>query len=313
MHKSDKMKKIKPKIKILVAYHKKAPLLKNEVLVPIHAGRDIATIPSRNGNVTDKDLEWLITNIIGDNTGDNISYLNRSFNEVTAIYWAWKNYDKLGNPDYIGLMHYRRHLNILDKWKIGCTPKQYINEIGLNYNSLKEIFSEYDLIIPKKTYARKEKYNIDILCQAELKVLERKYPELNAERKKYEKDRMVHFGNIFIMKREYFFSFCEALFDILFASKLYYENTCTKINELAHYGCASEYLTTFYFRWLRNTKNVKTLEVPTIMEEFLQQESFDKKLKTKFEEKKSKVINILSTYNQQYEKMRLLIKLISIL
>lgn len=47
--------------------------------------------------------------MIGDDTGDNISALNDSYNEMTALYWAWKNYDKLGNPDYIGLMHYRRH------------------------------------------------------------------------------------------------------------------------------------------------------------------------------------------------------------
>ena len=36
---------------------------------------------------------------------------NRNINELTALYWAWKNYDKLGNPDYIGLMHYRRQFS----------------------------------------------------------------------------------------------------------------------------------------------------------------------------------------------------------
>lgn len=57
----------------------------------------------------DERLAWLTSNMIGDDTGDNISHKNSSYNELTAVYWAWKNYDKLGNPDYIGLMHYRRH------------------------------------------------------------------------------------------------------------------------------------------------------------------------------------------------------------
>ena len=39
--------------------------------------------------------------MIGDDTGDNISDKNREYCELTGIYWIWKNYDKLGNPDYI--------------------------------------------------------------------------------------------------------------------------------------------------------------------------------------------------------------------
>ena len=28
---------------------------------------------------------------------------------MTAIYWGWKNQADLENPEYLGLMHYRRH------------------------------------------------------------------------------------------------------------------------------------------------------------------------------------------------------------
>ncbi|KQH56827.1 glycosyl transferase, partial [Campylobacter coli] len=91
-----------PKVKILVGYHKPAVLLKDEILTPIHLGRALATQVSKDGEMSKEDFKWMCENMIGDDTGDNISHLNRYFCELTGIYWAWKNYDKLGNPDYIG-------------------------------------------------------------------------------------------------------------------------------------------------------------------------------------------------------------------
>ena len=47
----------------------------------------------------------MMDNTTGDDTGENISQLGSKLCEFTTIYWAWKNYNKLGNPDYIGFMH----------------------------------------------------------------------------------------------------------------------------------------------------------------------------------------------------------------
>ena len=101
-------------LKILVAYHKKSPVVENEVFLPIHLGQG-------------DDYDYLATQMIGDDTGDNISQKNSTYNEFTAVYWAWKNYDKIGNPDYIGLNHYRRFF-IFEKrkyafydWKAGSS------------------------------------------------------------------------------------------------------------------------------------------------------------------------------------------------
>ena len=89
----------KMKVKIFVAYHKEAELIQNEVLIPIHVGRDFST------------SKWLEDNMMGDNTGDNISSRNNRYSELTAQYFAWKNYDKIGSFDYIGFCHYRRLFN----------------------------------------------------------------------------------------------------------------------------------------------------------------------------------------------------------
>ena len=65
-------------IKILLAYHKKDVLFKDEILTPIHAGREIAL---ETKSPDDENLKWLIENTIGDNTGDNISKKNPLYNE----------------------------------------------------------------------------------------------------------------------------------------------------------------------------------------------------------------------------------------
>lgn len=44
-----------PSVKILVGYHKPAILLKNDVLVPIHLGRALATQASKDGAMSDKE------------------------------------------------------------------------------------------------------------------------------------------------------------------------------------------------------------------------------------------------------------------
>ncbi len=47
-------------VKILVAYHKKAPLPKESYYIPIHAGRAVANSPSKDGALQPGDLEWLL-------------------------------------------------------------------------------------------------------------------------------------------------------------------------------------------------------------------------------------------------------------
>ena len=50
------MCKKEPKIKIMMSYHKPSALFKDDMFIPIHAGRVIAKESSRNGTINNEDL-----------------------------------------------------------------------------------------------------------------------------------------------------------------------------------------------------------------------------------------------------------------
>ena len=82
------------RVKVLVAAHKNYEMPTDSMYLPVFVGKDLH--PDVNHTFQ------------GDNTGDNISQKNPTYNELTAIYWGWKNLD----VDAMGLVHYRRYLSI---------------------------------------------------------------------------------------------------------------------------------------------------------------------------------------------------------
>lgn len=78
-------------IQILVAAHKEFPMPKSKGYMQILVG-------------SQKNYKSGIT-YQRDDEGENISEKNPNYNELTAIYWAWKN---LKDVDAVGLVHYRR-------------------------------------------------------------------------------------------------------------------------------------------------------------------------------------------------------------
>ena len=103
---------INPLVKILVSYVKPSFLFKSEILTPIQLGRAVENAPSKDGIQSSENLKWLHEHCeFHDDFEGGISEHNRRIGFLTGTYWAWKNYDKLGNPEYFGSFGYRRILN----------------------------------------------------------------------------------------------------------------------------------------------------------------------------------------------------------
>ena len=210
-----------PNVKLLICYHKPATLFKDEIFTPIHVGRANARKKATPG---DKNYQWMLDNMIGDDTGENISERNGCYNEMTSLYWAWKNYDKLGNPDYIGLMHYRRHFVFREDEKIvynieNFDEESYLREINYSPEKVYNMLEGCDFITHIGKVINVYNHYIENHRQEDLDlavdIMLEKYPEYKEITKEYFAGDYSNFCNMFIMNKKLFFQYCEWIFDIL--------------------------------------------------------------------------------------------------
>lgn len=208
-------------VKLLICYHKPATLFKDEIFTPIHVGRANARKKAAPG---DKNYKWMLDNMIGDDTGENISDRNGCYNEMTSLYWAWKNYDKLGNPDYIGLMHYRRHFVFREDEKIvynieNFDEESYLREINYSPEKVYNMLEGCDFITHIGKVINVYNHYIENHRQEDLDlavdIMLEKYPEYKEITKEYFAGDYSNFCNMFIMNKKLFFQYCEWIFDIL--------------------------------------------------------------------------------------------------
>ena len=233
-------------IKILVCFHKQYKLPKSKIFIPIHCGRDIAFENSKDGKISQKEYNWLIKNTIGDNTGDNISNFNREFNEMTAIFWAWKNYDKIDNPDFIGLNHYRRFF-------------------AINPDKISRLLNKYDFITSKH-YRKKNKTLYSQWPEELSKIYLDSCLEIMKEDSRYGIDFINYMNsgyiggwcNMFVMSKEDFFNYCNFIFPNLFKI---YDKLGSQNRQI---GMFAERLTSFYLYQLANKKKACVLDIPNI-------------------------------------------------
>lgn len=287
-------------IKIFINYHKPARLLKNNIFVPIHIGRDLALQISKDGKLDNKDFNWLLNNMIGDNTGENISSKNRQYCELTGIYWVWKHYQEIGNPDYIGFMTYRRHFifnsEMYKKIKVYLTQEEitygdvmlsqkvtdYETKFGISETDINNYCNKYDCILPlamnlnkmnikslEEDYAEViEGTNInDYKIMVEnLKLLFPKYG-LIAEQRAKQPDKIGY--QMFICKKEIFFDYCNMLFTTLFEIENKIDTSKYSVNGKRTLGYLGELIFDTYFSELiaENKYKIKQLPVTMIIDE----------------------------------------------
>ena len=145
--------------KIFVIYHVPGTLVKSEVYAPIAVGNNV--------NRFDKNA------FLRDNVGENISSLNKTYNELTAIYWVFKHLNEFKDIQYIGFSHYRRLFCFYRNDKKSYVKREVdFARVDTNEKELDEIFKHYDFVAPcpmryksvKKHYDRSHnKVDVDVL------------------------------------------------------------------------------------------------------------------------------------------------------
>lgn len=280
------------------------------MIQPIHLGRALSTEATKDGRLKQQDYQWMVRHMIGDDSGENISHLNRYLNEMTAIYWAWKNYEKIGNPDYFGFMHYRRHFIFNDQCKL---PKRtwlnnssfYCMNISSEYlqnlssDNIRAQLEEADIIC-SKTYDTKniedsyssswqniqdrfvglmqqmgredETAGMPSLSQEEIQAyasqiyghmatkIEELFPEYRDELQQLNSTTSHYCFNMFVMRQDLFFEYCEIVFPILYSLQ----------EQVATWDCTprlrrapaflAEYLTTLFILKCKN-RGLRTKEL----------------------------------------------------
>lgn len=212
---------VSSKLKILVCCHKQSELPRNDsnIFLPIHVGAAIST--QNLGIQRDDELN-------GEKC-DNISEKNKSYCELTALYWAWKNIKKI-YPDieYVGLNHYRRFFNFDNVFARDWNRKP-INDVvnyKINYAQLSKFLSnDFGILAKKKIYPYSiaVDYSVshvsdDLRILAE--IVKERYNDYYPQFIKffYCNNKLAHF-NMFIWKYDDFDNYCNWLFSILFEAE----------------------------------------------------------------------------------------------
>ncbi len=261
-------------IKIFVTYKDKHKIIETDIIKPIQTGRAIAA--------------EAFEGMIGDDTGENISEKNPKYSEISAQYWVWKNYDKIGNPDYVGFMHYRRHFIFNDEHLspniIGCVEfenfnEDYVRKISLNDKDIANFVSGNDIIVCSKIMLRKIEFlknkkdltrnaytenchlqsaDYDLMLETVVKF----FPEYRSVINKLPDLEYNHWYNMFVMKKEIFFEYNNFLFTILSELEKQIDMSLYCNDAIRTLGYLSERLLTIFIEKKREEKKCKIKETP---------------------------------------------------
>lgn len=248
-------------LKILVVYHKKAPMIRSNIFLPIQVGRANSSV--------------ILEDMIGDDTGDNISAKNANFCELTAQYWAWRNL----NASYIGINHYRRIFNFNEK----AYGKDYFHKFDkrtkIKYGwdvdtDISKICRGYDVItLPQDklkltVYEHYKTYHREQDLKVALAVIGEKYPMMSeVAYNVIMNGKKMRFNNMLIMKKAYFDSYSSWLFDILFAVEDRIEISDDP-QEARVFGYLAERLLNVYVEYLIINEQIKYKELEWVFGDY---------------------------------------------
>ena len=158
-------------------------------------------IPLQVGSTLNEDLGYQ-----KDDTGIQISAKNKTYCELTGMYWIWKNIQ----CDNVGICHYRRY---------------FVQDELLTIEYMEECLKTYDIIVPDsgmtmyenvyKHYENRHKIKDLNICG---EVLLQKYPKDYAAFKWSLERNFMSLGNMVITSKTLYDEYCSWLFDILFRS-----------------------------------------------------------------------------------------------
>lgn len=231
-------------IKVLVATHKNYKMPTDPMYLPVFVGKDLH--PDVNHTFQ------------GDNTGDNISKKNAHYNELTALYWGWKNLDY----DALGLVHYRRYLSLNHEKDLSAI---------LSTDQTEEILKIADIILPQKRRYYIETNESHYLHSHEhapfetlRQIINDEYPEYSASFERVMKRTWAHMFNMFIMKKQPLNEYVSWLFEVLGKVEAKTDVSSYTPYEQRVYGFLSEVLLDV---WLDKHQEYKTQEVDYVFME----------------------------------------------
>ncbi len=217
---------------IFSVFHKEYPFPNCSFIKPIQVGK-----PQSKLNL----------GFLSDDSGENIADKNERFCEATALYWIWKNLDKIDSK-YIGLAHYRRYFilpEIKSERKFWNSKKtedkadMYVKPISdenldqISSQELKDVvlqrLKESQIVLAKPASIGclgEHLFNIkDQFIYYHLRedwmmfeqVLEKLYPiDYEFAKTFFSSGNSMHCYNMFIAEKSFINEYCNWLFPILF-------------------------------------------------------------------------------------------------
>lgn len=279
-------------LKIFCVYHRPMQTIKQNGYVPIFVGNKVRRKMAKEGKVDESLIRKYMTGLLTDDfgEGDDISDLNRYVNEMTAVFWIWKHYKDIGNPSFIGLSHYRRffafneHIPLLGRlWlPFGSTfIYDFVSDVSdhIDIRYAKEYFDFGYTILATRRYdaallgdgdrsCRERFCHINPCWDGKLydimeSLVLKAHPEYLPEVMTLREHGAHYLFNMFVMKKDAFFEYCEFIFPILLELQRHCPDS-EDVSAMRAPGFLAEFLTSMFISHQVRCKNIAVKELNTI-------------------------------------------------